>query len=474
MAKKAALLGLGIENLALAKHLLDTGTEITICDRRTADELGERLAAFRRAGVELQLGPGYLDSLHRFDTVFRSPGLPLFEPALEAARAAGVEITSAIRLFFDLCPVPIVGVTGSKGKGTTASLIFHILQHENQERAGRVWLGGNIGVAPFNFLEQIGPDDLVVLELSSFQLEDAHKSPKIAVITNIFPEHLKSSDPNNPNYHRSMADYVAAKANILRHAPPGAATAVLNADNDACRALAAEARGETLWFSLGEVPEGAFVADRGRGRRVYLRRHGVETDVCGADEVQIRGEHNLQNVCAALAAASAAGAGAEAMREAVTAFKGLEHRLEFVREADGIKYYDDSFATTPEASAVALRAFGEPVVLIAGGADKGSDYRPYAEAILEGRVRAVILIGAMAGRIRGTIEALAQEMKKPPPRLVEGSDTMPAIVAAARDLARAGDVVLLSTACASFGLFKNYKERGDLFKQAVREMAERP
>jgi len=466
LAKKIALLGLGIENLALARYLLTTGASVTIRDRRPESELSTRLGELRQSGVDLQLGPDYLAHLERYDELYRSPGLPLFEPALIAARQAGVRIISAIGLFLALCPVPIVGVTGSKGKGTTASLAFQILQQDREEKGGRVWLGGNIGVAPFSFLDQIGPRDLVVLELSSFQLEDVERSPAVAVVTNITPEHLAPSDPNNPNYHRSLADYVAAKANILAH--QGAdGLAVLNADNETCRALAGHAPGRVCWFSLRAEVEGCFVANRGQGRRIYLRRDGRETALCPTSAVQLRGEHNLQNICAAAAAAIGAGAEPDAIHDAVTAFQGLEHRLEFVREVDGIKYYDDSFATTPEAGSVALRAFQEPVVLIAGGADKGSDYRPLAEAVLTGNVRAIILIGVTAPAIRRTIEETAREMRRPLPLLVEGPGTMPEIVTAARSHAREGDVILLSTACASFGLFRNYKERGDLFKQAV-------
>ncbi len=463
-----ALLGLGIENLALARYLTARGDRVTICDRRTASELGERFDELTRIGAEFQLGPDYLSRLDRFAVVYRSPGLPLFDPALMGARAAGVEISSAIRLFMKLCPVPIIGVTGSKGKGTTSSLIFHILQQDRQEKPGRIWLGGNIGVAPFSFLEEIGPHDLVVLELSSFQLEDADVSPATAVITNITPEHLAPSDPNNPNCHHSLAEYVSAKANILRF-QGSEDTAVLNADNEITCGLASQARGRLLWFSLRRAVDGCYVANYGRGdgRQIYLRMDGRETAICPTGAVQVRGEHNLQNICAAVAAAISLGADPEAVREAVTAFQGLEHRLEFVRTVDGIKYYDDSFATTPEASAVAIRAFQEPLILIAGGADKGSDYRPFAEAVVTGKVKAVVLIGAMAGAIRRAIETVAAEEHKPAPIMVDGPTTMDGILAAAKAEAAEGDVVLLSTACASFGLFKNYKERGDLFKKAV-------
>ncbi|MGE5597789.1 MAG: UDP-N-acetylmuramoyl-L-alanine--D-glutamate ligase, partial [Bacteroidota bacterium] len=325
MARNVALLGLGIENLALARYLLRRGERVTVCDRRSPGELGERLAELRDSGVDFQLGPDYLRDLGRFAVLYRSPGLPLFDPALEEARAAGVEIASAIRLFLKICPVPLIGVTGSKGKGTTASLIFHALQQDRQEKGGRVWLGGNIGVAPFSFLDEIGPEDLVVLELSSFQLEDVERSPAVAVVTNIAPEHLAASDPHNPNYHRSMDDYIAAKANILAHQGPHD-TAVLNAENEACAALAGRSRGRVLWFGWREAREGCYIADRGQGRWIHLRLNGADIPLCPTGAVQLRGEHNLQNVCAAAAAAAAAGAAPDAIHDAITAFRGLEHR----------------------------------------------------------------------------------------------------------------------------------------------------
>lgn len=470
MAQKAALLGLGIENLALADYLLSKGAEITVCDRRTEQELGARLDELARKGAGLQLGPSCLSGLERFDVLYRSPGWPLFDPALRAAEAAGSRVTSAIRLFMEICPVPIIGVTGSKGKGTTASLIRQIMQREKQEKGGRVWLGGNIGVAPFSFYGEIGPNDLVVLEMSSFQLEDADRSPAVAVVTNITPEHLRPSDPNNPNYHRSFADYVRAKANILRHQGPGG-IAVLNGENETCRSLAACAGGTVHWFGgAGAGEHGCFLEQRDGARAIVLRLPKAEATICAAGDVRVRGEHNLQNICAAAAAAAAVGASPDAIRDAVTSFEGLEHRLEFVREADGVKYFDDSFATTPEASAVALRAFREPIVLIAGGADKGSDYRPFAEAVLDAGVKAAILIGDTAAKIRRAIEDAAARSARPTPAFIEGLTEMSSIVARARSLAAPGDVVLLSTACASFGLFKNYKERGDLFKEAVRAL----
>ena len=469
MSQNVALLGLGIENLAMIRYLTARGDAVTVCDRRSESELGDRLHELSHRGVKLQSGPGYLADLNRFDTVYRSPGLPLFEPALIAAREEGCRISSAINLFLQICPVPIIGVTGSKGKGTTASLIFHILQQDRQEKPGRIWLGGNIGVAPFSFLGQICADDLVVLELSSFQLEDLARSPLVGVVTNLTPEHLAAGDPNNPNWHHSFEAYVEAKTNIFRHQDRQGVT-VLNADQDATRNLAPMAPGRLLWFSISSEVEGCFTADRGQGRQIYIRADGAEHAICTTDAVQLCGEHNLQNICAAAAAAASMGAEPDAVRDAVTAFKGLEHRLEFVREADGIKYYDDSFATTPEASAVAIRAFRGPLVVIAGGADKGSDYRPFAEAILTEKVKAVVLIGVMGDKIGRTLSELAMEMQRPLPKLAEGPEDIKGIVAAAQSLADHGDVVLLSTACASFGLFRNYKERGDLFKQAVWEL----
>lgn len=466
LKQKVAVLGLGLENLALTDYLVNKGEHVTVCDRRTAEQLGERFQKLAALGVEFRLGPDYLEGLEDFRVLYRSPGLPLFQPELIQARERGVEITSAMRLFVTLCPCPIIGVTGTKGKGTTSTLIHRMLVPAQHRRGARAYLGGNIGVAPFSFLPKLTPADLVVLELSSFQLEDMEESVDIAVVTNITEDHLTAADPNNPNYHRSREDYVQAKTNLFRH-QDGAGITILNNDDGTCRFLTRLVPGELLLYGSTPQTKGAwYEAAAGGEYKIYWNLAGTKEELIASSQIKLRGKHNLLNIAAAALAAGKAGADQETIVQAIAGYNGLEHRLEYVTTIDGVQYFDDSFATAPEPTMVALRAFSEPVILIAGGVDKGADYRPLAEEIIAGSVKAVVLIGKMAPVLREIITRLGLE-KGRVPLLVEGGVEMERITATARSLAKPGDVVLLSPACASFDLFKNYKERGDLFKQAV-------
>ncbi|HEY8392477.1 MAG TPA: UDP-N-acetylmuramoyl-L-alanine--D-glutamate ligase [Capillibacterium sp.] len=467
LKQKVAVLGLGLENLALTDYLIKKGEHVTVCDRRSAEQLGERYQKLAALGVEFRLGQDYLAGLEDFQVLYRSPGLPLFQPELIAARERGVVITSAMRLFMDLCPCPVIGVTGTKGKGTTSTLIHRMLLPFQQRRGARAYLGGNIGVAPFSFFPALTPADLVVLELSSFQLEDMEKSVDIAVVTNITEDHLTAADPNNPNYHRSRAEYVKAKTNLFRHQDKTGVT-ILNQEDATCRSLTGLVRGELLLYGSTPPGRGAWYEPAGGGGyRICWNLPGVREELITSDRIKLRGKHNLLNIAAAALAAGRAGADRETIVQAIAEYNGLEHRLEYVTTFDGVQYFDDSFATAPEPTIVALRAFTEPVILIAGGVDKGVDYLPLAKEIVAGSVKAVVLIGKMGPVLREIITRAGAEEGRMP-LLVEGGATMEAIVATARSLAQPGDVVLLSPACASFDLFKNYKERGDLFKAAVR------
>ncbi|NLC53451.1 MAG: UDP-N-acetylmuramoyl-L-alanine--D-glutamate ligase [Firmicutes bacterium] len=468
--KRVAVLGLGIENLALTNYLLQKGVHVTVCDRRTPEQLGERYTTLHRLGVAFRLGPSYLEGLDDFGVLFRSPGLPLFQPELVDAKRQGVEITSAMRLFVSVCPCPIIGVTGTKGKGTTSALIHRMMVASQRRRGAQSYLGGNIGIAPFSFLPQLSPADVVVLELSSFQLEDMVESVPIAVVTNITEDHLSAVDPDNPNYHRSREAYVLAKTNLFRHQDASGIT-ILNHDDPTCRTLQEMAPGTLLFYGSGAQSPGAWYEKVTDDQyKVFWNLAGEQEELITSDRIKIRGEHNLLNIAAAALAAAQAGADRESIVDAISAYNGLEHRLEYVATVDGIQYFDDSFATAPEPTIVALRAFKEPIVLIAGGVDKGADYRPLAEEILASSVRAVVLIGKMAPVLKELIIRLGAEKGKVP-CLVEGGADMATIMAVTQEIAKPGDVVLLSPACASFDLFKNYKERGTLFKRAVMALA---
>ncbi|MDO8592216.1 MAG: UDP-N-acetylmuramoyl-L-alanine--D-glutamate ligase [bacterium] len=430
--KKIAILGLGLENIALAKYLLKhkVEAEITICDRRNKKQLGD---AYRRllrrplAARNDKLGKNYNKNLGKFDVLLRSPGWPITPLKSPLPPLLKGETTSPMKLFFELCPSKnIIGVTGTKGKGTTASLIYEILRAAGK----RVWLGGNIGVAPFEFMDKINQNDWVVLELSSFQLEDMTRSPRIAVITNFYPEHLKPADPNNPNFHKTMADYFKAKANIFRWQKSNDYL-ITNFQFPISNKIP-NPKSQIIYFKKSELPS------------------------------KLIGEHNKENVAAAVEAAKIVGIKPEVIKKAVANFKGLEHRLKFVRELNGVKYYDDSFATTPEATIIAIESFDSPLILFLGGADKASGFMELAKKVKQ-RVKFVVLLkGQATPRIKKELLAAGYENKK-----MKLAYNIKEAVAAAREQAESGDVVLLSTACASFGLFKNYKERGNLFKLEV-------
>lgn len=471
MVQKVAVLGLGIENLALAKYLAARGKRITVCDNRNQAALGDRYEMLQKLGVVFHLGPDYLNNLDEFEQLYRSPGLPLFQPELVQAAANGVKITSAMRLFLELCPCPIIGVTGSKGKGTTSTLIYQILKLHQERLGRRAYLGGNIGIAPFEFIEKLQPEDCVVLELSSFQLEDFDRSVNIGVITNITEDHLAPADPLNPNYHKSRTEYIQAKTNLFRHQKPDDLT-ILNIDDPTSRQLIPEVPGRLNTYGSAPQAPGAWFSKQPNGiYSIWWNVTGKPELIIESDSIQIRGEHNLLNITAAALACHAAGAGLESIREGISGYTGLEHRLEYVATVNGIKFFDDSFATAPDPTIVALKAFTEPIVLIAGGADKGHDYTLLGEEIIKSTVKTVVLIGTMGPKIETAVRQAAEHLGKPLPIMVEGGVTMGEIFANALANANAGDVVLLSTACASFGLFKNYKERGDLFKAEVKRLS---
>jgi|WetSurMetagenome_2_1015567.scaffolds.fasta_scaffold03531_10 UDP-N-acetylmuramoylalanine--D-glutamate ligase len=508
--KKIAMLGLGVENLALVKFLirqakttasrtpafghpspsttLRTGREgnihITICDPKSAAELGDRFLEIKELArknklpeINLISGKNYDAHLADFDIIFRSPGSLLLNPNIVKAKKAGVEISSAMKLFFDLCPTKnIVGVTGSKGKGTTSSLIYEIIKehltghntprrgkaprHPSQEGISqRVFLGGNIGTAPFEFIDKIKPNDFVVLELSSFQLEDLEVSPHIAVVTNLFQEHLAPADPNNPNYHKSMKAYWAAKANIFAHQKKNN-WLVIN---------------ESLKSHVIPVKTGiqlnhaslAFLDSRLRGNDKY-RGNDVNGKVIFYRKSELIsnliGEHNKENIAAAVAVAKILKIKAEIIKKAVKKFQGLPHRTEFVAEINGVKYFDDSFATVPDVSVVALKSFPgkKNIILLAGGADKGSDFKNFAQEI-EKRVKHLILF---KGKGTDRLKKQISNFQFP----ISIVDNMKKAIAIAKSKAKTGDVVLLSTGCASFGCFKNYKDRGEQFKKEVKNL----
>lgn len=358
-----------------------------------------------------------------------------------------------MKLFFELCPTKnIIGVTGTKGKGTTASLIYEILRAAGK----RVWLGGNIGLAPFEFIDKIKKNDWVVLELSSFQLEDMTISPRIAVITNFYPEHLAPADPNNPNYHKNLKDYRTAKFNIIKWQRSGDKAAL----NYELGIKNYEIKSKIYTFSAKNSKANCFWLDKNK-IKCNINSHNSLFII----HTSLLGEHNQENIAAAAVVAKIVGVKPEIINQAVANFKGLEHRLELTRELNGVKYYNDSFATTPEATITALKSFTAPIILFLGGADKRVDFSRLAKEVKQRSKFVILLNGQATLRINQQLLRAGYEKSK-----IKLFDNIDEAVKFAKMIAAAGEVVLLSTACASFGLFKNYKERGKLFKTAVKKL----
>jgi UDP-N-acetylmuramoylalanine--D-glutamate ligase len=451
--KSVALLGYGVENKALLPYLQEQGAIITICDKN--EELTDL-----PDGIATRLGESYLDSLTDFDIVFRSPGLPYLSKPIQAGRQAGVVVNSQTKLFLEECPAQIIGVTGTKGKGTTSSLIHAMLTAaaEKGKLPGKTYIAGNIGTPPVGLLGQLTAEDWVVLEMSSFQLQDVTISPTIAVVLNVTIDHL--------DHHRDEAEYISAKKNIARYQKP-TDSLVVNLDSLTSTLFADESPAHTYFYSRQKsVDDGAFVERELGDDRIVLRLPGWgEQVVCQAKEVKLVGEYNLENVTAAITAAALAGADMESIREGATTFTGLAHRLQFVAEVDGVSYYDDSKATTPDSTAAAVLAFQQPLVLIVGGSSKGADFTELVQAIVGSSATTVICIGQEGKRI--------QEMLmdyQAPQEIIEGGQSMTEIVAQAQAAAQSGGVVLLSPAAASFDMFANAEDRGNQFQTAVKSL----
>ena len=445
--RRAAVVGIGVSNTPLIELLLGAGIAVTACDRRARGEfdgLDERL---ERRGAILHLGADYLDHLEGADVIFRTPGLRPDEPQLEAARARGSVITSEMEAFFAVCPCPIFGITGSDGKTTTTTIAAELLK-----AAGRtVHVGGNIGRPLLADAAEMSPEDIAVLELSSFQLMTMDRSPDRAVITNLAPNHL--------DVHKSMEEYIAAKTNIFTHQGPEGLV-ILNRDNAVTRELAARARGRVTMFSRQApleqgvyVEEGAIWVSNGQGRRRVLPLDGI----------LLPGDHNVENYMAAIAAVDGL-VPDPVIRDFAKAFGGVAHRIELVRTLDGVRYYNDSIASSPTRTIAGLRSFPEKVILIAGGYDKHIPFDVLGPEI-QTHVKALILTGDTAPKIRAAVEGAPGYRGDNPP--VSETGDLGEAVATARTMAKPGDMVLLSPACASFDRFKNFAERGDTFKRLV-------
>ena len=444
--KTVAVIGIGVSNTPLLRMLLRAGIDVTACDKRRREDLGELAEELESLGARLQLGENYLKGL-RQDVIFRTPGLRPDVPELLEAMAQGSTLSSEMEVFFEVCPCPIIAVTGSDGKTTTTTIIAELLKAAGYT----VHVGGNIGHPLLCEAGEMKASDYAVLELSSFQLMTMQHSPHIAVVTNLAPNHL--------DMHKGMEEYVASKENIFRHQTKGDIV-VFNRDNEITREQGSRAVGSALYFSRQvEVEQGVFL----RGDDMILRRNGTERRIMTTEDIRLPGVHNVENYMAAIAAVDGL-VSDEVIRRFAREFNGVEHRIELVRTYRGVRFYNDSIASSPSRTIAGLRSFQEKVILIAGGYDKHIPFDVLGPEIVA-HVKLLVLCGATADKIKEAVEhAPGYAPGKPEIAMVS---PFRAAVEFARDRAVSGDVVTLSPACAAFDQFQNFMVRGKTFKTIV-------
>lgn len=449
-SKRVAFCGIGTSNLPLIKKFADYGAKVIACDRRSCEQLGGSAVLAREAGAELHLGDDYLKNIDA-DILFRTPGMRFYSDELNEIRRRGVAVTSEMEVFFKLCPCKIIAVTGSDGKTTTTTIISNMLKAEGKA----VRLGGNIGAPLLPIIENIESSDIAVAELSSFQLISMRQSPDIAVVTNLAPNHL--------DIHKDMREYIDAKKNIFIH-QDGFGKTVLNSDNEITNAFSNDVRGRLISFSRRKpVENGAFLD----GTKIKYSDYGRVSEIMDISDIKIPGLHNVENYLAAISAVWGI-VSPENMRSVAQTFGGVEHRAEFVRELDGVKYYNDSIASSPTRTVCGtLSIYSQKIILIAGGYDKKIPYAPLGPVICD-KVKILILIGATAPKIEEAVKSSANYSRGNP--WIFHAENMEDAVAAARKYSVAGDIVSLSPASASFDLYKNFEERGNHFKRLVGEL----
>ncbi len=435
--KKITVIGIGVSNLPLIELLAKNGAKVTACDKRDKKLLGDAAQNLENIGVTLVCGEDYLDNINA-EIIFKTPGMRPDLPQLEKAKENGAKITSEMELFFELCPCEIFAVTGSDGKTTTTTLIYEILK-----QAGYTChLGGNIGRPLIGDILEIKETDKVVVELSSFQLFTMAKSAHTAVVTNLSPNHL--------DWHKDMAEYEAAKKNIYKFQKENDRL-VLNFKNEITKNMADEAKGEVLAFCDNS---GVHLEDD----KIFVQN----TEIMNKTDIRLPGYHNIENYMAAVAAVWGYVKKEDIVTVART-FGGVAHRIEFVRETEGVRYYNDSIASSPTRTMAALNAFDEKLILIAGGYDKKIPFDPIGKKVNE-TVKELVLVGATAEKIKTAVENAGTDTN------ITIVNSFEEAVNAAKNLAKEGDVVILSPMCASFDLFKNFEERGNLFKELVNKL----
>ena len=444
--KNVAVVGIGVSNIPLINFLIKLDAKVTAFDKKTEDQLGEVAVDFKNKGVKLELGEGYLDKLTGFEVVFKTPSMRIDSEALVKAKAEGAYITSEMEEFVRYTKGKVFAVTGSDGKTTTTTIISKLLEAEGY----KTWVGGNIGTPLFAQIEEIKDEDKVVLELSSFQLMTMKEEIDVAVCTNLAPNHL--------DMHKDMQEYIDAKKNIFLYQNSDDVL-IVNRENDITFGFEKEAKGIVKEFSSKRVIDnGAYFKDG------ILYLDGKE--ICRKENIVIKGMHNVENYLAAFLATKD-DVSIDNMKKVAESFAGVEHRCELVRELDGVKYYNDSIASSPTRTLAGLKAFDEKVILIAGGYDKHIPFEPLA---YEGYpyIKELILVGATSDKIQAAFDKL--EAEKGIKINIQRVDTFEGAIMLAKNIAKNGDIVTLSPACAAFDLFPNFMVRGKKFKEIVNSL----
>ena len=449
--RKVAVIGLGVSNMPLLEYLYEKKAQVTVFDERTMDEIpSETINKINTYEFSYSFGKNCLEKLNGFNIIFRSPSCLPTRTELQKEAERGAIVTTEVEMLMEMCPCKIVGVTGSDGKTTTTSLINAILK-----KAGyKTFLGGNIGTPLFTKLPEMEPNDIVVLELSSFQLMNMHISPDIAIITNITPNHL--------NIHKDYQEYIDAKKCIFKNQNEKGIL-ILNYDNDITRECAKEANGNVVFFSSKVKLDNGFIVD---GNIIKECNDKVRKHILNTDEVILRGNHNFQNIATALAATKTL-VDTDIAVQAIKEFKPVEHRIEFVKEIDGVKWYNDSASSSPTRTISGINAFKENIILIAGGYDKNLEYEPLAKPVVD-KVSTLILIGQTAEKIYDVVKNKSEKENKK--INIYMCDTLEQTIEIAKKSAKKGDVVLFSPASASFDMFKNFADRGHKFKDLVNKI----
>ena len=447
--KKIAIIGIGVSNIPLLNYFYEKEAKVTVFDNKDEQEIDNTiLDRIKQYNFDYHFGKDSLKELIGFDIIFRSPSAMPFKEEIAKEKERGAIVTTEIEMVLKLAPCMVIGITGTEGKTTTTTIISEILKNAGYN----VYFGGNIGKPIFTQVKEITPKDIIVLEMSSFQLMDMDVSPDISLVTNIYPDHL--------NIHRSFEEYVDAKKNIFKY-QENDGLLVLNYDNEITRKFAKEANGKVVFFSSKEKLDDGYIYDDIDGN-IKFSQDGVRRHLINKKEIKIRGTHNYENICAALAVTSTL-TDVDTQVSTIKEFTGVEHRLEFVREINNVKWYNDSIGTSPASTIAGLNSFDENIILIAGGSDKGLDYDEIGKVIAN-KVSNLILCGPTTEKIEEATKKYRKDIK------IYYARNLQEQVSIANEISKPGDVVLLSPASASFDAFKNFMERGEKFKEFVNNL----